>query len=182
MIKRTGLIVLLALGLALSGGCANSSRYAGIGVDIEHAKAIEGMLYATNAVNIALKSVHLRLKQLAVTDPENAEIVKDGLKIVDENYMVRKMIPIYAKYFNREQAAEIARFYNRKTGQKLTELAGKSTISSDSYDRYLSHKERSEVNEFLDSNAGQLMMQASPRIRTDLSALGKQIGEQLSQQ
>ena len=166
--------------ITLIAACANQGRYAGMQVGLEHAVAIDNMLQATRADEIALNSVHLRLKQLAVQDPENSELVKDGLKVVNKDFMIKKMIPVYAKYFTEQQAIEIASFYQRKTGRKYTELVANPDIPAEKYQDYLTYKERSELTSFIESDTGQVMLQAAPRIRRDLVEIGKAIGDELS--
>ena len=182
MSARLVLLAAVLLSITLITGCASQGRYAGMQLSYEHAVAIDDMLQATKADEIALRGVHLRLKQLAVQDPENSELVKDGLKVVDEDFMIKKMIPVYAKYFTEQQALEIASFYKRKTGKKYTELVANPNIPPEKYKGYLTYKERTELADFFESDTGQTMLQAAPRIRRDLIEIGKAIGNELSQQ
>ena len=145
MKMRTCLSIFAFLGIAMVGGCAMGNKSAMDQLTPEHRAAIRRLLDATGAADIAVKNMHVRLKALAAQDPAVSEVVYDSLKLVDEDYMTEKMTPVYARYFDTENAVEIAKFYERKTGRKYAELAARRDIPSSKYDRYLTYKEKVEL-------------------------------------
>ena len=180
MKMRTCLSILAFLGIAMVGGCATGSRSAMDQLTPEHKAAIRRLLDATGAADIAVENMHTKLKALAAQDPAVSEVVYDSLKLVDEDYMTEKMTPVYAQYFDTENAVEIAKFYERKTGRKYAELAARRDIPSSKYDRYLTYKEKVELERFFASDAGRLMVDVAPDINKALKELGKEIGDELS--
>ena len=177
---RTCLSIFAFLGIAMVGGCAMGNKSAMDQLTPEHRAAIRRLLDATGAADIAVKNMHVRLKALAAQDPAVSEVVYDSLKLVDEDYMTEKMTPVYARYFDTENAVEIAKFYERKTGRKYAELAARRDIPSSKYDRYLTYKEKVELERFFTSDAGRLMVDVAPDINKALKELGKEIGDELS--
>ena len=177
---RSGLSIFALLVTAMVGGCATGDRGAMDQLSPEHEAAIRRLLDATGAVDIAVKNMQAKLKALAAEDTAVAEVVYDSLDLVDEDYMTEKMVPVYARYFDMENAVAIAKFYERKTGKKYADLAARRDIPSSKYHRYLTYKEKVELERFFASDAGRLMVDVAPDISRDLKELGKEIGDELS--
>ncbi len=99
-------------------GCASSPKSESP-LDYSHEKAIEVMLVGLEASALAMNDLHSATEKGKIESPDKAEFYDCVFRKINEDTLRKAMIPVYMKYYTKEDALEAIQILSTPYGKKF---------------------------------------------------------------
>lgn len=141
-----------------------------------HRAAVARMLMAVQAERLANLGLRTGLDKLQASHAEGESYQREFIASLKPGQIIERFVPIYSKYFTREEAESVANFFETATGSKVingiyNEVKAGKKVTLES--AYLSVLEKNALTMFLQTTPGKKFFQPNPALADDTAGMFK---------
>ena len=151
---KVGKSLVIVLVLMTSLVSTQAATAADWDISRSHRAAIKELLKEMGVYEIISVSVEKGLIKVAKDDAKKAENMRKLVSTLDEEKLDATLIPLYAFYYSKKEARDIAEFFRSESGQIVMKSAKKHAGGEENAKLKLTVEQEIEVRKFFNSDAG----------------------------